>query len=245
MLKQRLPRFIALLGTSAVVASLIGVAVVGTGAYFTDSNSGEITGNLATVAVTTSGGTGTDNLDFVWGNMLPGVDSVASVHVQNTGSVPEDIYLAFKNDNGAWSAINTYGAYGIFTVNNVIYDNLNNQYAWGTPSEGTICGGLAPRPAQIKYLPHVIFLGTLGPTASKDFDIKFQWHACMTAGQGAEVFGAGASGPAAAIVPAPLEFQIAAFQVGINPNNPFNGPGGVINDLTLPYGAGQLSGMFQ
>ena len=54
MLKQRLPRFLALLGTSAVVASLIGVAVVGTGAYFTDSKPGAVAANFGNVAVAVS-----------------------------------------------------------------------------------------------------------------------------------------------------------------------------------------------
>ena len=218
MFKSTRIRFVALLSTAAVTAALIGVAVMSTGAYFTDSNSGQISGNLGTVAVTTSGGSGIDSLDFTFNGILPGEEKVASVHVQNTGSSSEDIYLAFKNGNGAWSGFNTLGAYGVFTIDGTIYDNLNNQYPWGTDSSGQVISTNAtsacynvPRPAQIKFLPHTIFLGTLGPTASKDFTIGFHFHPCLTSGQGAP-FG-------------PLQFDIAAFQVGVNPNDQFNGAG--------------------
>ena len=52
MFKRKLPRrLIALLGTVAVTASLIGVAVAGTGAYFTDSNAGGVAANLGTWVV--------------------------------------------------------------------------------------------------------------------------------------------------------------------------------------------------
>lgn len=223
----------ALSGVALSLAAVLALTVATTGAYFTDNNGGQITGNLATIQVTTSGGTGADGLDFSFDNMLPGVDKVASIHVQNTGTVSEDVYLAFKNDNFAWSAVNTYGAYGIFTVDGVIYDNLNNQYPWGTDSSGQVMSSnpasacyLVPRPAQIKYLPHVIFLGTLGPTASKDFDIKFHWHACMTGGQGGQVWGESDTPPA--VTPAALQFVIAAFQPGVNVADPFNGSGKIL-----------------
>jgi hypothetical protein len=216
--KGKLPRVLALVGSLTIAASLISVAVAGTGAYFTASAGGEINGNLATVAVTTSGGTGSNSLDFVWGNMLPGVDSVANINVQNTGTVPEDIYLAFDNTNGVWSALNTLGAYGIFSVNSLVYNNMNNQYAEGTDSSGQIistdstsgCYNV-PRPNHIEYLPHVIFLGTLGPTASLPVAMAFHFHACMTAG-GGNVFG-------------PLVYKIAAFQQGVDPNDSYNGLG--------------------
>lgn len=219
MFKGKLPRVIALVGSLAIAASLVGVAVAGTGAYFTASNGGTISGNLATVAVTTSGGAGGYNLDFTWDNMLPGVDSVANVGIQNTGTVPEDIYLAFDNTNGVWSALNTLGAYGIFTVNgSLVYNNMNNQYAEGTDSSGQVISTSptsgcynVPRPNHIEYLPHIIFLGTLGPTASLPLTLAFHFNACMTGGQG-NPFG-------------PLVYHVAAFQVGVNPTDPMNGAG--------------------
>jgi hypothetical protein len=218
MFRSTRSRLLALISTAAITAALVSIAVIGTGAYFTDSNGGQISGNLGTVAVTTSGGTGTDGLDFSFDGLLPGEEKIANVHVQNTGTGSEDIYLAFDNTHGAWSAFNTLGAYGTFTIDGVIYDNLNNQYAWGTDSSGQVistdpasaCYNV-PRPAQIKFLPHTIDLGTLGPTASKDFTIGFHFHACMTSGQGAP-FG-------------PLEFDVAAFQVGVDPSDQFNGAG--------------------
>lgn len=233
MSRHRVPRFITLVGVITAMVVLIGATVVTTGAYFTDSVGGSITGNLGTVAIRTSG----QDIDFK--DLLPGVDQTQTVSVRNTGTGNEDIYLAFKNDNLAWSAVNDLGAYGIFTINGKVYDNLNNAYPQGTtgapvistdPSSG--CYNVA-RPA-IAYLPHVIKLGTLAPNQLWSFDISFHFNACMTGGNGT-----GASLWSAAdtnfptIGPVPLDYQIAAFQPGVDPNDQMNGAG-KIAPLVLP-----------
>lgn len=230
MFRTRISRFFAMLGVAALLASVIGIGVVGTGAYFTAANGGQIIGNLGTVAVATSGGTGASGLGFSFDGLLPGEEKVANVNVQNTGSSAEDIYLAFKNDNGAWSGFNTLGAYGTFTIDGTIYDNLNNQYPFGTDSSGQVistnpasaCFNVA-RPAAIKYLPHVISIGTLAPGATKSFTIAFKFHPCLTSGQGT-AFG-------------PLLFDIAAFQQGVDPNDQFNGAGRITPLNLSTYGA--------
>lgn len=238
-MKQRLPRFLALLGTTAVTASLIGVAVVGTGAYFTDSKPGAITGDLGTVKVAISGET------ITFANLLPGEDQTATVNVVNTGTGNEDMWLVFDNTNLAWSAVNNLGAYGIFTVNGVVYDNLSNQYAAGSgpapvistdPNSG--CYNV-PRP-NIAYLPHAIKLGTWTPGQAATFNISFHFNACMTGPNvdGVSLWGAAASGNDTtghfpAITPAPLNFKIAAFQQNVLPTDQMNGAGRII-PLVLP-----------
>ena len=237
-MKQRLPRFLALLGTSAIVASLIGVAVVGTGAYFTDSKPGAITGDLGTVKVAVSG----EAITFA--NLLPGEDQTSTVTVTNTGTGNEDIWLVFDNTNLAWSAVNNLGAYGIFTVNGVVYDTLSNQYAAGSgpppvistdPESGCY---LVPRP-NIAYLPHAIKLGTWTPGQAASFNISFHFNACMTGPNvdGVSLWGAAASGSVTsgfpAIPPAPLNFKIAAFQPNVLPTDQMNGAGRIIR-LVLP-----------
>ena len=233
MFRSTRMRFLALISTAAVTAALIGVAVVGTGAYFTDSKPGAITGNLGTVAVDIAG----QNIDFA--NLLPGVDQTQTVTVHNTGTANEDMYLAFDNTNLGWSAVNDLGAYGIFTVNGVVYDNLNNQYAAGTGPAGVIstnpesaCYNVV-RP-NIAYLPHVIFLATLSPNQVWTFNVSFHFNACLTGGNGTgAALWQAADSNFPTIGPVPLNFKVAAFQEGVNPNDQMNGAG-KIAPLTLP-----------
>jgi hypothetical protein len=233
VLKGRFSRFFAVLGALAIAASMISLAVASTGAYFTDSKGGQITGNLGTVAVDIAG----QNINFA--NLLPGVDQTQTVTVHNTGSANEDMYLAFDNSNLGWSAVNDLGAYGIFTVNGVVYNNLNNAYAAGTTGAPVISTNSASgcynvvRPA-IAYLPHVIPLATLAPGQVWTFDVSFHFNACMTGGNGtgASLWSA-ADAQFPTIGPVPLLFKVAAFQQGVNPNDQMNGSG-KIAPLTLP-----------
>lgn len=254
MFKRRLPRLPALLGTAAVAASLIGVAVVGTGAYYTDSHGGQISGNNGSVAITVDGtGTGPEDMDFDFSGILPGAPGkTATITVTNTGSAPEDLYLAFNNDNNMWSAVNDLGQYGKFIINTKTYDNLNNTYTAANsgvsmPGSGVMGGSCAgvPRVA-INYLPHVISLGTLAVGEVWSFDINFQYIACMTDHEGEAIFNSAEAGIGAGIAPAPLKFAVAAFQQGVNPNDPFNGTGRIA-PLTLPIGGDARSplGTFQ
>jgi hypothetical protein len=208
---------------------LISVAVAGTGAYFTASAPGSISGNLGTVAVGISG----QNINFA--NLLPGASQTQTVTVQNTGTGNEDMYLAFNNDNLAWSAVNDLGQYGKFTINGVVYDNLNNKYADGTPGSGNMpgsCSSIARN--AINYLPHVITLATLTPGQVWTFDITFQLNACKTDGDGAALWSSVANDFSPLLTgPLPLNFVVAAFQPGVNPTDPFNGAG-KISPLTLP-----------
>jgi len=233
VLKRRLPRFIALLGTVGVLASLASVAVAGTGAYFTDSKTGTITSNSGTVAVAVSG----QNITF--GNLLPGVAQTQTVWVQNTGTGSEDIYLVFDNANLVWSGLNTLGQYGKFTIDGKVYDNLNNTYnsssgVAGTPSATQFMDGKDPGCTKVgrlpvNYLPHSIMLGTL-PASSPawSFDISFQYNACATL-QGSTA-------------PGTLSFNISAFQAGVDATSTFNGANAIV-PLVLPVSP--FTGIYQ
>ncbi|MDE3206103.1 MAG: hypothetical protein KGQ66_17995 [Acidobacteriota bacterium] len=106
--KWRLTAFAgALAGSAALVAAASGT----TGAYFNDTHSGTVTGNIGSIKVVTSGGGGTDNLDFNFANMLPGVYQTATVGYTNTGVNNEDVYLVFNNAQ-ALHAVNNLGSYG-------------------------------------------------------------------------------------------------------------------------------------
>ena len=233
MSKRKFARTAAVATTIVATVALISSVVAGSGAYFTDTHAGSITGNLGTVAITVTGQT----IDFQ--NLLPGVNQTSTVHVTNTGTGNEDIYLAFDNSNLAWSAVNDLGMYGIFTINGVVYDNLNNAYPDFTAASGVMstsptsgCYNI-PRVA-INFLPHVIKLGTLSPSQAWQFDISFHFHACMTLGNGTgAALWSAADTNFPTIGPVPLNFVVAAFQPGVDPNDQMNGSG-KIAPLTLP-----------
>ncbi|MBF6606601.1 MAG: hypothetical protein IVW53_13605 [Chloroflexi bacterium] len=235
VLKKKLPRFLLLFGTMAGMASLIGVAVVGTGAYFTDSVGGQISGNLGTVAVAVSG----QNINFA--NLMPGEVQTQAVTVKNTGTGNEDIYLAFDNTNKGWSAVNDLGQYGKFVINGKTYDNLSNKYnsttgVPGAPISGVFMGGSCStvNRVPVNFLPHVILLGTLTPNQTWTFNIAFNIIACKSDGGGADLWSSIANDFSPLLTgPLPLNFKIAAFQPGVNPNDPFNGAG-QIAPLSLP-----------
>jgi hypothetical protein len=235
MLKSRIARFAAIAAPSLAVVSIVGLAIGSTGAYFTDTNGGgQINATSGSVAVKVNGSeTNAPVINFT--NLMPGTPRTSTVSVQNTGSGSEDVYLVFDNSNGGWSAVNALGAYGIFTIDGTIYDNLNNRYAWGTDTSGQVisenpasgCYNV-PRPAQIKFLPHYIKIaGGLTPTASKSFDITFQLHACMT-GPNTDGVGAFDSGYGQ------LLYSVVAFQAGVDPKDSMNGAGKIV-PLVLPY----------
>jgi hypothetical protein len=223
----------------AAMVALVGATVLTTGAYFTDSKGGSISGNLGTVSVNISGA----NIDFK--NLLPGVDQTQTVTVKNTGTANEDMWLVFSNDNGAWSAVNDLGAYGIFTVAGHVYDNLNNAFPAGSGPAGIIstnpdsgCYNVV-RP-DIAYLPHAIKLWTLVPNQVATFNIAFHFNACMTGGNGtgAPLWASVANDipnlHANALTPLPLQFSVAAFQQGVDPQDQMNGLGR-ITPFTLPW----------
>jgi hypothetical protein len=145
-----------------------------TGAYFTDTHSGNITGTLGSIRVTPSGGSGTENMDLQFTNLLPGEPQTVSVNYQNTGTSTEDVWIKFQNPT-ALSALNNLGTYGeVHVVANgtSLFDsaNLNDRLA--------TCGafstsGCWPLPAKLKVASGV------GPTASGTINFTFGYASKM------------------------------------------------------------------
>ena len=245
MFKSTRIRFVALLSTAAVTAALIGVAVMSTGAYFTDTKPGTIAANFGNVAVAVAG----ENIDFA--NLMPGEVQTQTVTIQNTGTGNEDMWLVFKNDNLAWSAVNDLGQYGKFVINGNTYDNLSNRYNSTTGVPGApIAGSFMPGSCStvnrvpVNYLPHKIFLGTLTPSQVWTFNVSFNIIACKSTGGGGALWSSVANDFSPLLTgPLPLNFNIAAFQPGVNPEDPFNGAG-QIAPLSLPI-ANYAPGVYQ
>lgn len=146
-------------GALAVIGLGIAMLLFGigtTGAYFSDTHDGTISGTIGSIRVTPSGGTGADNMNFNWDNMLPGEPQTATLSYENTGNNPEDVWLKFPNAT-ALSALNNLGTYGeIHVVSNgtekFASANLNDR--------SSTCGAFAPSgcwplPSQIKLADNV------------------------------------------------------------------------------------------
>jgi hypothetical protein len=108
----RLAGFVGALGASAV---LVGAAVQGTGAYFTDSHNGSVNAGTGDVKVNTS------DLTLNFTSLLPGEFKTNNVDYTAAGTGPEDIWLVLPTDGSAVAfnggpGSNSLGRYGHFAV---------------------------------------------------------------------------------------------------------------------------------
>lgn len=97
---------------TAVMICIIAVAMVGiglSGAYFSDTKAGAITGNVGSINVSTS------NLNLAFNNLLPGEPQSVIVDYTNTGTSPMDVWIVFPND-AALHALNDLGSYGSVSI---------------------------------------------------------------------------------------------------------------------------------
>lgn len=146
--------------------ALIAAGAGSTGAYFSDTKTGDIKGTIGAVKVTTSATT------FTWTNMMPGEPKTASVDFVNEGSGNQDFYLTFPNAT-ALSALNSLGEYGEahISVNGVekfASKNLNDGYACGTPGN-TGVATLCPVPAKL------LLASDVGVGAPNNFKFTFNY----------------------------------------------------------------------
>jgi hypothetical protein len=111
MLKSVKSRGLALLATVALLGGTAWVATATTGAYFSDTHTGAISGTIGSIRVTPSGGTGGQSMDLQFSNMLPGVAQTVTVNYTNTGANTQDVWIVFNNAT-ALSALNNLGHYG-------------------------------------------------------------------------------------------------------------------------------------
>ena len=211
---------LAALGASLAVAGGMIVSASGmTGAYFSQSAPGTITGQLGSITVSTSGGNGTTAQDFSWSNMLPGVPNSATVNYQNTSANAEDIYLVFQNPT-ALSALNNLGTYGEVhiaaagngTANAGIFDsaNLNDR--------ASTCGPFSP--SGCWPVPNVLKVASnIGGGTTGSVTFAFNYAGKLSAGQGGQfnvypVAGQQNPGTGALNSQAGLPYEVVAIQAG-------------------------------
>ena len=86
-MRNNLGRVLGFVGAVGASAALVGASVAGTGAYFTNSEDGNLTGSFGSIDITE----GDDQVAL--GMILPGEQKFDSVGYSNTGTSPQDVYL--------------------------------------------------------------------------------------------------------------------------------------------------------
>ena len=125
---------VALLGGTALIAS------GATGAYFSDSKPGTISGTVGNVHVSVNGGNGALLSDLHFTNLLPGEAQTVNLNYKNTGSSAEDIYIVFPNAT-ALSALNNLGTFGeahLSANGTPLFDSANLK------DSSSSCGAFSP-----------------------------------------------------------------------------------------------------
>jgi hypothetical protein len=164
------------LGATAFVAS------GQTGAYFSDTHTGSISGTIGSIRITPSGGTeSTDGsfMDLAFSNLLPGDPQAVTVNYQNTGSNAEDVYVVFPNAT-ALSALNNLGSYGTVHLSSAgngavgdVFDSANlNDNSASCPVGSTS----STHPVPCEPLPNELLIASnVGPGGGGSFSFSFNY----------------------------------------------------------------------
>jgi hypothetical protein len=212
---------IALLCSVALLGGATWLAAGTTGAYFSDTHNGTISGTVGSIKVTPYGGSGAESADLAFDNLLPGASQTVTVNYQNTGRNTEDVYIVFNNPT-ALSALNSLGTYGevhLSANGNPLFDsaNLNDR--------SSTCGPFAPSGCWPLKSSYLVKAGAApGSTGSVSFSFAYAsklstqgagsavppWNTYPVAGQVTTVAGVSGTG---------LPYQIVATQPGVTPGS--------------------------
>lgn len=203
-LKQKAARITMFLGTVGVSAALIGAGVNATGAYFSDTKTGNISGTIGSIKVAT----GRTQIGFE--NMLPGELQTVGDSYQNVGRNAADVWMVFET-NALHTIVNQLGTYGEahFASNGTeifASQNLNDNTTSCPPGASDPANGRPPcaaLPAKIKLADN------LAPNASGSWSFGFMYASKL--GNGSNI---------ASPTPAwNLPYQIVATQDGVVPGD--------------------------
>ena len=228
-------------GTTFAMAGALAIAASGTtGAYFSQTKDGNVSGTFGSVTLTTS-----DTM-FTWTNMMPGEAKTATVGFTNTGSGPQDFYIVFPNVP-ALHALNNLGTYGEVHVaggeiTNVVplFDSMNLQDGRHPNTSGNLnsCGNVfaqanPPKAGCWPLPPKLRIAANVAANATGSVSFTFNYAGILGDGTPGPSVGVGvfnsfpltnttkdvyagspdAAGPAGDGLP----FQIVAVQVGQQP----------------------------
>ena len=223
MINSKVARIAGFVGALGASAALVGVAGTSTGAYFTDSASGQMDASIGSVQVEAA----TSDTYFSFTGLMPGQNQSQQIDYTNTGTAAQDIWLyipegpqynVFSGAVGA-SPADGLGRYGHFEVkNNAGSINFQSYNLASNAADPTNCpvdaatgnGGSAERPTSetdtVPYcaVPHYIRVDTNVPaTANRHLTLTFGYTGKLTS-----------QAPSTLQVP----FQVVATQPGIRPD---------------------------
>jgi hypothetical protein len=189
------------LGAAALTATLAGVGVAGTGAYFTDSEAGSVTGTMGSIQVSS-----TSDLNLKFANLLPGEAQSKTIVYTNDGVSNQDVWVVFAqadlgdfnhltdtgliNDRGTYAEIHIKAnGTGVFASANLNDDPIS-------------CPSCTPLPKQI------LLTSNLAPTVTGNMEFSYTAGAKYKKNQ--------------AMPEINLPYKIVATQHGIAPDNALN-----------------------
>jgi hypothetical protein len=210
-------RVIGFIGSVGLTVGLVGAAVTGTGAYFSDAKHGQIDATMGSIAITGYDGTGVDQLDMAFTDLLPGEAATATVRFQNTGRNAQDVWVVFPQsalgdfnhltDTGLVNDRGSFAEIRIKSSGTEVFQsaNLNDDHASCPPGTEDPTKGLPP----CRELPHMVLLqSNLPKDAVSNFEFMFRPGAKTKGGAGLPVLS--------------LPYTLVATQHGITPDNALN-----------------------
>ncbi|HET8614194.1 MAG TPA: hypothetical protein VFL94_01630 [Actinomycetales bacterium] len=215
MSKKQFLKVTGFIGTLGAGAALVATAATGTGAYFTDSASGTISGTMGTIQIQGADGN-PDNMNISFTKMLPGETGRDTVTFKNIGQNPQDVWVVFPQSalgDGSTSTpndgVNDFGTYATIQIKSsgtqVFYSNNLNDDTTSCPP-GSVKPGVN-RPCHA--LPSMIKLAdNVAPGAGGNMEFAFTPDAQFRSNQGLPVLN--------------LPYKLVATQHGIAPNNALN-----------------------
>jgi hypothetical protein len=205
VLTSRKTKVAGFLGTVAVTGGLLASAVVGTGAYFSDTEANNhITGTLGSIQIEGHDGSGANDLDVVFTDMLPGETHSKTLRYSNIGNNPQDVWVVFKGaglgTGDGKTGINSLGRYAeVHVASNgsekFASQNLNDNNT--TCPVGVGSPACMPLPSKIKLAD------ALTPGNTGDFSFSFKPSEKFTSYQLAQLLN--------------LDYDLVATQVGVQP----------------------------
>ena len=138
-------RLAGFVGSVGVTAALVGAAATGTGAYFSDSKTGDIKATMGSIRIEGHDGSGANSIGIDFEKMLPGEAQSKTIRYQNTGQNNQDVWVVFDRaalgDGSGNVGVNSLGRFGEIHVkgNGVsVFDsaNLNDRASTCPPGAG-------------------------------------------------------------------------------------------------------------
>lgn len=200
-------------GAAVVVVGLLAWAIPSTGAYFSDTKTGTVSGTVGSIKVNGSGGAGSNGLDIQYTDLLPGTPQTVTAGYTNTGLNAEDVWIVFY-EPAALSALNNLGHYGKFSIASSDKGQIFQSTNLNDNSGGT-CGPLSPTgcwPVPVK----VQVASNVAPAAVGTFSFTFAYTSLLK-GQSSAGGGVWNAYPLSSPTTAGLPYELVATQVGQTP----------------------------